>query len=139
MTDQEEHLFDAVAKLLRMQRECSSTIVTACGLSEVTVKQMAYLKVIDEEGEVTFSRLAERAGTSKPTITEMINRCVQMDCVYREPSPSDARVRYIRLTEKGRTVVRADEAALRRTVERMVQSLEEEEMDLLIRLLGKVE
>ena len=76
-----------VENLLRMRNECSCTIFSECGLSDMTVKQIAYLKTIDEQGEVTFSRLAEITRNSKPTITEMINRFVRMECVYREPCP----------------------------------------------------
>ena len=138
MTEREEGLFAAVENLVRITRECSCTIVSECGLSEITVKQAAYLKVIDEQGEVTFSRLAEVTGTAKPTVTEMINRCARMACVYRERSPDDGRIQYIRLTEKGRAVARAERAAVRRTIERMMNSLDDQETERLIEILEKV-
>jgi DNA-binding MarR family transcriptional regulator len=138
MKDRAEQLSDAMGNLLRMKDECSCAIFSECGLSDLTVKQMAYLRVIDEHGDVTFSRLSELTRTSKPTVTEMINRCVRMECVYRERSPDDGRIQYVRLTDKGRTIAQAEKTALKRTIERMVQTLDEEEMDLLIRILGKV-
>ncbi|WP_440949701.1 MarR family winged helix-turn-helix transcriptional regulator [Methanosphaerula subterraneus] len=104
----------------------------------MTVKQIAYLKVIDEQGDVTFSRLAEITRNSKPTITEMINRFVRMECVYRESCPDDGRILYIRLTEKGRKIAKAEQTALRRVIERMVHSLDEHEQELLIEILQKV-
>ncbi len=91
MMDREEQLFGEFEKLFRIKKECSSLIFSECGLSDMTVRQIAYLKVIDEQGEITFSRLAEITKNSKPTITEMINRFVRMDCVYREPCPDDGR------------------------------------------------
>lgn len=138
MKAREEHLFEAVGNLLTIKNECSCTIVSECGLPDMTVKQVAYLKVIDEEGEITFSRLAELTRTSKPTITEMINRCVRMECAYRERCPDDGRIQYIRLTEKGRAIAQAEQAALRRTIERMMNSLDDREMDLLIGILEKI-
>jgi DNA-binding MarR family transcriptional regulator len=138
MKEREEHLFEAVENLLSIKHECSCTIVSECGLPDMTVKQVAYLKVIAEQGEITFSRLAELTRTSKPTITEMINRCVRMDCAYRERCPDDGRIQYIRLTEKGRAIAEAEQAALRRTIERMMSALDEEEMDLLIGILEKI-
>ena len=87
----------------------------------MTVKQIAYLKTIDEQGDVTFSRLAEITRNSKPTITEMINKFVRMECVYREPCPDDGRIMYIRLTEKGQKIAQAEQAALRRVIERMME------------------
>ena len=138
MKDREEHLVEAVGRLMSIRNECSCTIVTECGLPDVTVKQAAYLRMIDEHGDITFSRLAEITRTSKPTVTEMINRCVGMECAYRERCPDDGRIQYIRLTEKGRAIARAERTALRRTIERMLNSLDDRETDLLIEILGKV-
>ena len=138
MTGKEDYLLEVFGNLLRMRNECSCTIFSECGLSDMTVKQIAYLKAIDEQGDVTFSRLAEITRNSKPTITEMINRFVRMECVYRDPCPDDGRILYIRLTEKGQKIANAEQAALRRVVERMMESLDEDEMDLLIGILQKV-
>ena len=138
MMEREEHLFEAFENLLRIRNECSCTIFSECGLSDMTVKQIAYLKVIDEQGEITFSRLAEITRNSKPTITEMINRFVRMECVYRERCPDDGRILYIRLTEKGQKIAQAEQAALRRVIERMMNSLDEHEQGLLAEILQKV-
>jgi len=138
MKNREEHLFEVFENLLKMKYECSCTIFSECGLSDITVKQIAYLKVIDGQENITFSRLAEVIRTSKPTVTEMINKCVRMECAYRERCPDDKRIQYIRLTEKGRKIAKAEEAALHRMIERMMNSLEEDEMNLLIEILRKV-
>lgn len=138
MMKREEHLLEVFENLHRMRNECSCTVFSECGLSDMTVKQIAYLKVIDEQGDVTFSRLAEITRNSKPTITEMINRFVRMECVYRESCPDDGRILYIRLTEKGRKIAKAEQTALRRVIERMVHSLDEHEQELLIEILQKV-
>jgi DNA-binding MarR family transcriptional regulator len=61
-----------------------------------------------------------------------------MDCVYRERCPDDGRMLYICLTEKGKKIAHAEDAALRRMIERMVDSLDEDELDLLTRILQKV-
>jgi len=136
--DREEHLFEVIEKILRLKNECSCTIFSECGLSDLTVRQITYLKVIAEQDEVTFSRLAEITHNSKPTISEMINKFVRMECVYREPCPNDGRSLYIRLTDKGQKIAKADHHALRRVIERMMNSLDEDETDLLIGILQKV-
>jgi DNA-binding MarR family transcriptional regulator len=136
--DPDDELLEEFEKLLRIRNECSCSVFSECGLSDMTVKQIAYLRPIDEEGEVTFTRLAELTGTSKPTVTEMINKCIRMECVYRERCPDDGRIQYIRLTEKGRRIARAEDAALARMIGRMMASLEGHERDLLIGILRKV-
>lgn len=136
--EREEVLFEIFENLLRLKSECSCSIFSECGLSDMTVKQIAYLKVIDEQGDVTFSRLAEITRTSKPTITEMINKCVRMECVYRERCPDDGRILYIRLTEKGQKIAHAEQAALRQVIGRMMETLDEREQVLLAEILQKV-
>ena len=138
MMDNEEHLFEVFENLIRIRNECSCTILSECGLSDMTIKQIAYLKVIDEHGDVTFSRLAEITRNSKPTITEMINKFVRMECVYRKPCTDDKRILYIRLTDKGQKIAQAEHNALRRVIERMMDSLDEDEMDFLIGILQKI-
>jgi DNA-binding MarR family transcriptional regulator len=138
MVDREEHLFEVIENILRLKNECSCTIFSECGLSDLTVRQIAYLKAIAEQDEITFSRLAEITRNSKPTITEMINKFVRLECVYREPCPEDGRILYIRLTDKGQKIAKADQHALRRVIERMMNSLDEDETDLLIGILQKV-
>jgi DNA-binding MarR family transcriptional regulator len=138
MMGRDEHLLEMLEHLLMIKNECSCSIFSECGLSDMTVKQIAYLKVISEQGDVTFSRLAEITKNSKPTITEMVNKFVRMECVYREPSRDDGRILYIRLTDKGRKIAKAEEDALRRVIERMIDSLDEHELDLLIGILQKV-
>jgi DNA-binding MarR family transcriptional regulator len=138
MMERDEHLLEVLERLLMMKNECSCSIFSECGLSDMTMKQIAYLKVIDEQGDVTFSRLAEITKNSKPTITEMVNRFVRMECVYREPSRDDGRILYIRLTDKGKKIAQAEQAALCRVIERMIDSLDEHELDLLIEVLRKV-
>jgi DNA-binding MarR family transcriptional regulator len=138
MMDNEEELCEVFENLIRIKNECSCTIFSECGLSDMTVKQISYLRLIDEHGQVSFSRLAEITRNSKPTITEMINKFVRMECVYREPSPDDRRILYIRLTEKGQKIAKAEEAAMHRVIERMVHSLDEHELAILKGILQKV-
>jgi len=138
MSARVERLFEVFERLFTIKDECSCEILSECGLGDMTAKQIAYLKAIDEHGDVTFSRLAEITGNSKPTITEMVDRFVRMECVYRQKSPDDGRVTYIRLTEKGRMVANAEENALHRMIKRIMRTLDENEVDLLVEILKKV-
>ena len=138
MSARVEHLVEAFGRLMVIKNECSSEIFSECGLTDLTVTQIAYLKAIDEHHDVTFSRLAEITRTSKPTVTEMVNRFVRMECAYRQKCPDDGRVTYIRLTEKGRMIANAEQNALHRMIERIVRALDENEVDLLLEILKKV-
>jgi len=133
-----EHLLIVIDQLIRIRNESSRAIFSECGLPEITVRQAGYLQAIDREEDVTFSGLAAITRNSKPTVTEMINRFESMGCVYRERCPYDGRVLYIRLTEKGRRIARAEEYAVSRLIERMMASLDDQDTRLLIEILRKV-
>lgn len=133
-----EHLFEVFDRLIAVKNECFREVSSECGLADMTVTQIAYLKAIDEHHDVTFSRLAEITRNSKPTVTEMVNRFVRMECAYRQKCPDDGRVTYIRLTEKGRMIANAEQNALHRMIERIVRALDENEVDLLLEILKKV-
>ncbi|MFA5331043.1 MAG: MarR family winged helix-turn-helix transcriptional regulator [Methanoregula sp.] len=134
-----ELLLEVFSRLFAYKHQCSCGIFSECGLSDMTVKQIKYLQVIDRNGDVTFSRLAEITGTSKPTVTEMINRFTRMDCVYRRPCPDDGRIQYICLTQKGQMIARAEQEALERVIGRMMETLDDEDIDALIGILRKVQ
>lgn len=138
MIDRKEHLYVVFENLLKIKNGCSCEVFSECGLSDITVKQIGYLKTIDEHGEVTFSGLAKITRNSKPTITEIINKFVRMECVYRDRCPDDGRIYYIRLTEKGQMIARSEKHALLKMIEKMEDSLDEDEMDTLIHILSKL-
>jgi DNA-binding MarR family transcriptional regulator len=137
--EKKEHLFIVFEKLIQIKSECSCEIFSECGLSDITVKQVGYLRVIDEHKEVTFSKLAKVTRNSKPTVTEMINKFVKMECVHREKSPDDGRIHYIHLTEKGLMIARAEQRALMKLIEKMADSLDDNDMDTLIKILQKIQ
>ena len=138
MISKKEHLFTVFDNLIKIKGECSFEILSKCGLSDITVKQIGYLRAIDGHEQVTFSKLAKITKNSKPTITEMVNKFVNFECVYREKCPDDGRVIYIRLTEKGQMIARSEENSLMKVIEKMVDLLDEREIGTLIEILEKL-
>ncbi len=138
MISKKEHLFTVFYNLIKIKGECSCEILSECGLLDITVKQIGYLRAIDGNEQVTFSKLAKITKNSKPTITEMINKFVKFECVYREKCPDDGRVIYIRLTEKGQMIARSEENSLMKVIEKMVDLLNEKEIGTLIEILEKL-
>jgi DNA-binding MarR family transcriptional regulator len=61
-----------------------------------------------------------------------------MGCVYRERSPEDGRVYFIYLTPKGKSIARSEERTQIQVIERIKNSLTDEELDQLITLLNKI-
>ena len=139
MKSKRDKLFHAYENLLRVRGECAFQILNECSVSDLTVRQIEYLKIIDKNSDITFSKLADVTRNSKPTITEMINKFISFDCVFKEKSSDDARVSYIRLTDHGEKIARHELITMYKVVDRILNSLNEREIDLLIALFMKVE
>lgn len=138
MICKKNELYEAYHKLLKLDAALHENEACQCQAEDVTSKQKYYLKVIDKNFRVTFSQLAQETKNSKPTITELISKFISMDCVYRERSPEDGRVYFIYLTPKGQSIARSEERTKIQVIERIKNSLTDEELDQLITLLNKI-
>lgn len=136
--DKRKALLEAYNNLTNIQGYCSMAIFNELDLSQLTVKQIEYLKTIYQYEDMTFSQLADLFNLSKPTVSEMIIKFIKMDCVYKEKSAEDGRVYYIRLTEKGKYLARVEQHKADMAIDRILNSLTEEEIDQLICLLEKI-
>ncbi|WP_243135620.1 MarR family winged helix-turn-helix transcriptional regulator [Acetobacterium tundrae] len=134
MTCKKNELYQAYQKLLQMEAD----FLEEGQARDITIKQVYYLRIIDQNYRVTFSQLAQETRNSKPTITELISKFISMGCVYRERSPEDGRVYFIYLTPKGKSIARAEEKTQVLLVERITNSLTDEELDQFITLLNKI-
>lgn len=123
---------------MRIKTECKFCVVDKYNVSELTLKQIEYLKIFDENEYVTISQLAEDLKLSKPSITEMVKKFIKLDCVKKEQCNHDARVYYLFLTERGKGVARFEQIANEDFIRRVENCLCEEDVSLLIELLAKV-
>lgn len=131
-------LFKAYQKLLKVEASLAKNEECGSQAQDMTLKQVYYLRIIDQKDKVTFSQLAEETCNSKPTITELISKFISMDCVYRERSAEDRRVYYIYLTPKGKLIARAQERTQIRFIDQIRDSLTDDELSQFITLLNKI-
>jgi DNA-binding MarR family transcriptional regulator len=82
--------------------------------------------------------LPEIAKITKPSVSDLVNKLKGFNCVYKEKCTADGRVSYIRLTEKGMKIARKEKTAVKNLIERVMKSLNDEEIDVLIGLFNKV-
>jgi len=131
-------LYKAYHKLLQIEADLLENEDCECQAQDMTLKQVYYLRIIDQKDKVTFSQLAQETCNSKPTITELISKFISMDCVYRERSAEDRRVYYIYLTPKGKLIARAQERTQIRFIDYIRGSLTDDELNQFITLLNKI-
>ncbi len=138
MSSKKEQLLEAFNHLMAIRGDCASKVCEKADIAEMTVKQINYLKIIDRHDNMTFSKLAEITKITKPSVSDLVNKLQGFNCVYREQCTDDGRVSYIRLTEKGMKIARKETTAVKNLIERVMKSLNDEEVDTLIDLFNKV-
>ena len=138
MSDKREELLKAYQNLLTINGECRSKVYGKYSIAEMTVKQINYLKIIDNYDNMTFSKLAEITKITKPSVTDLINKLQGLGCIYKEKCAADGRVSYIRLTEKGINIARHEHIAVNNLIDRMMKSLNNDEVNELIKIFNTV-
>ena len=123
---------------MQIKTECRFCVIDKYKISELTLKQVEYLKKFDEYEYVTISQLAEDLNLSKPSITELVKKFIKLNCLKKEQCNHDARVYYLFLTERGKGIARHEQIATEDFVRRVENCLSKEDISLLIELLSKV-
>jgi DNA-binding MarR family transcriptional regulator len=139
MTCNKQRLMEATVQIAELGDACSEHAkACCCEDGALTARQMACLRVLDTDKNITFSDLAVRFGLSKPTVTELIGKLMDSGCVVKEKSREDRRVYYIRLTDKGKAIARMKLRAQMQLVEQIESQLNEIEIETLITLIHKI-
>ena len=107
-------------------------------MSQLQLNQLHYLKIIDRTIDLTFGRFAEILKITKPSVTEIVNKLMKLDCVEKKRCRADKRIFYIKLTDKGRNIARLQYLAEQRVVDIISSAFTDEEIDTFIRLIKKL-
>jgi DNA-binding MarR family transcriptional regulator len=132
-------LADLIEKFNGLKGGCYTSACSCVDISELSYKQMEYLKYFDNHEGVTTSKLAENLGLSKPTVTDLVKKLVKMGMIYKESCIKDGRVHYLKLTEKGRMVVDLPKATNEYLAKRLIETLDEKDVNTLIEILEKLD
>lgn len=130
-----ERLIEA---LMTYKGDCAFKEISDTDTDSLTMKQVEYLKVIDDMEATTISNLAAFLELTKPTVTESVKRLQKMDCVAKHRCSKDGRIQYITLTERGERIARVEAFSTEMLVNRILLKLNGDETRQLIVLLEKI-
>ena len=136
--DYNKKLYETYKGLRELKGECSCKLTNELNMSELTLRQIEYIKKIGKYECITITELAEILDLSKPSITQMIKKFISLDCVYKSQCQEDGRVQYIYLTERGRHIAEFENLEIKRLVEKILERLDENETNILINILMKL-
>ena len=94
--------------------------------------------MMQEDRPLSYKELEKKFSVAQPTMAGIIYRLILKGFVVSYRSKEDRRLKMAELTEKGRQVVLASRANMKRHEEIMLQGFSQEERDLLVALLERV-
>lgn len=137
--DKENKLYETYKELMEIKGQCSHNLINELNMSELTFRQIEYIKEIKKYESITISKLSDILDLSKPTITQMMQRFIKLDCVYKEQCNKDRRVQYIHLTDRGKNIAEFEDLTIKKLIQKIISNIDEKEIDILINILQKIE
>ena len=103
--DRRTTLLALVRRTNRLMVEELVARLESAGYADITPAQHLVFENIDAAG-TRLTTLAQRAGMTRQTMTELVNGLARRGYLELRPDPSDARARLACLTDRGRAIVR---------------------------------
>ena len=122
----------------RAQQIAVAIFVDECAPYGLTPLQYAALAVIREHPEIDATRLSALVAFDRTTLGNVLERLEARKLVMRHPSPDDKRVKLLKLTAAGSSLVKRAEAAVLRAQERILAPLRPNDRNRLMERLGQL-
>jgi DNA-binding MarR family transcriptional regulator len=132
--DLREALLDLTGLLNRPQPDAA--LIEAAGV-DLDRALFPLLARIERRGPLGIVELAELAGRDYTTVSRQVAKLESLGLVARCPSPEDKRVRAAIVTDEGREMTRALDAARQKIMEGLLAHWDTNEVRELSRLLRK--
>jgi DNA-binding MarR family transcriptional regulator len=112
------------ALVVFLHKNCTPDLFAAVGDLELTLTQIKLLHLLeDQPRELTLKEAAELVHVSLPAASRMVDDLVRRGFALRREDEDDRRMKRVRLSDGGRTVIRRLNAARLSGLEHFVTSL----------------
>jgi DNA-binding MarR family transcriptional regulator len=129
-----EALLDLTGILNRPQPDAA--LIEAAGV-DLDRALFPLLVRVERRGPLGIVELAELAGRDYTTVSRQVAKLESLGLVARCPSPEDRRVRAAVITDQGRVITEALDAARQKIIEGLLADWDKEDVRELVRLLRK--
>jgi len=114
--------------------------IAEVGAFNITPVQYSLLTTLVEHNEIEQTDLCMEIGLERTSVSEILPRLEARGLLSRKPSALDRRVKLVKITRKGRNLLRRIEPAARRAHDRTIEAIAPEERNhLLMQLVRLVE
>ena len=99
----------------------------------------AVLEMLQASGPQTVPALAERRNSSRQNVQIVVNRLERFGLVEFAPNPAHRKSGLVRITERGKTMVKRGAEQESKLLEELVRQIDAEDLEPARRLLGKLQ
>jgi DNA-binding MarR family transcriptional regulator len=129
---------DLAAMLAPLLRELMAAEMPVLNEHGLSMWGYTVLLALDESPVRTQAALAEAIGADKTRIIGVLDELQDQGYIERRADPDDRRVRLLEITDSGRTIKDAVQAAIQRNEERWLQTLSAEDRRVFLRVLQRL-
>lgn len=136
--DTKKVVLDTVEMISQLMGELESKAFNQEGFSDITLNQMLYLETIARLEQPTFGDIAEQLEVTRPSVSAIVKKLINLGYVKKEQSLDDGRVFFLHLTDKGIRFNELHSEVHQILAQRITQRLNQGEIKDLAVLLTKI-
>jgi DNA-binding MarR family transcriptional regulator len=137
--DKEDYSLGKIIETLsHKMEEYERRIIEKSELAKLSPRQLYYLDEIYHLVNPSLKELAEKIDVSKPSVTAVVDRFVQLGYVQRIQSDEDKRSFHIHLTNKGQELALLHDRIHYHFADKVTKILTKEDSNQLKKLLNKI-
>lgn len=134
-----DNLHDMPGHLIRRAQQISTALFAEeCADFDLTSVQYAALVAIKANPDVDATRLSHLIAFDRSTIGGVLERLEAKSWLLRTASPTDKRVKLLRVTLEGERLLEQVEPAVKRVQQRLLEPLAPADRAAMLRLLGRL-
>jgi DNA-binding MarR family transcriptional regulator len=122
----------------RAQQIAVAIFIEECAAFDLTPVQYAAMVAICENPGIDATRLSAVIALDRSTIGNVLERLEARGLIIRYASPEDKRIKLLKITAQGRTIVKRSTAAVERAQERILAPLQPKDRRTLLDLLSQL-
>jgi DNA-binding MarR family transcriptional regulator len=124
-------------KLSELMRKFQTELLSG-DLREYTLRQLYYIELIDKNEGISVSEISKALDLKKSTISIAINQLIDLNIITKIQSNTDKRFYFLKLTEKGKNIMKMHKQVHQNTIKKIINILEPEEIENFINIVDKI-
>ena len=135
--NQELELVESMDKLGVLMNKFQTELLNG-ELKEYTLRQLYYIELIDKHEGISVSEISKTLELKKSTVSIAINQLMELEIVTKIQSNTDKRFYFLKLTSKGKNIMKMHKQVHKNTIKKIINSLNPKEVESFIKIVDKI-